>query len=126
MADDADLGAAAGIARRGLDLDDIVVNFGDFLREQLLHEVGVRTGQADLRSAGFTADRHDQRADAVADAHHFARDLLVAADDALGAAQVDDDVAELDTLDDASDDLVHAVLEFLILALALGIADLLE
>ena len=65
-------------------------------------------------------------ADAVADADHFARDLLVAADDALGAAEVDDDVAELDALDDAGDDLAGAVLEFLVLALALGVADLLE
>ena len=70
--------------------------------------------------------RQDQRADAVADADHFARDLLVAADDALGAAEVDDDVAELDALDDAGDDFAGAVLEFFILALALGVADLLE
>ena len=71
-------------------------------------------------------DAQDQAADAVADADHFARDLLVAADDALGAAEVDDDVAELDALDDAGDDFVGAVLELLILALALGVADLLE
>ena len=82
--------------------------------------------QEDLRAAGFAADRHDQRADAVADADHLARDLLVAADDALGAAEVDDDVAELDALDDAGDDFVGAVLELFILTLALGIADLLE
>src|SRR6476619_7517373 len=78
------------------------------------------------RAAGFAADRHDQAADAVADADHFARDLLVAANDALGAAEVDDDVAELDALDDAGDDFADAVLEFLMLALALGVADLLE
>ena len=71
-------------------------------------------------------DVEDQRADAIADAHHFARDLLVAADHALGAAEIDDDMAELDALDDAGDDLADAVLEFFILALALGIADLLE
>ena len=126
VADDADLGAAAGVAGGGLDLDDAVVNLGHFLREQLLHEVGVGARQEDLRAAGFAADRHDQRADAVADADHFARDLLVAADDALGAAEVDDDVAELDALDDAGDDLAGAVLELFILALALGVADLLE
>ena len=126
MADDADLGAAARVAGGGLDLDDAVVNLGHFLREQLLHELGVGARQEDLRAAGFAADRHDQRADAVADADHLARDLLVAADDALGAAEIDDDVAELDALDDAGDDLAGAVLELFILALALGIADLLE
>src|SRR3546814_10166736 len=44
----------------------------------------------------------------------------------LGAAEIDDDMAELDALDDAGDDLAGAVLEFLILPLALGVADLLE
>ncbi len=113
MADDADLGAAAGVAGGGLDLDDAVVNLGHFLREQLFHELGVGAREEDLRAAGFAANGGDQRADAVADADHFARDLLVAADDALGAAKVDDDVAELDSLDDAGDDFVGAVLELL-------------
>ncbi len=126
VADDADLGAAARVAGGGLDLDDAVVDFRHFLGEQLLHEFGMGARQEYLRSAGFAADGHDQRANAVADADHFARDLLVAADDALGAAEVDDDVAEFDPLDDAGDDLVGAVLEFLELALALGVADLLE
>src|SRR3546814_16209398 len=38
----------------------------------------------------------------------------------------DDDMAEFDALDDAGDDLSDAILEFLELALALGVADLLE
>ena len=126
VADHADLGAAARIAGGGLDLDDAVVNFGHFLREQLLHEIGVGAAEEDLRPAILAADVGDQRAGAVADAHDLARDLLVAADDALGAAEVDDDMAELDALDDAGDDLAGAVLELLILALALGVADLLE
>jgi hypothetical protein len=52
--------------------------------------------------------------------------LLVAADDTLGPAQVDDDMAELDPLDDAGNDLAGAILEFFELAFALSIADLLE
>ena len=76
MADDADLGAAARVAGGGLDLDDAVVNLRNFLREQLLHELGVRARQEDLRAAGFAADAKDQRANAVADADHLARDLL--------------------------------------------------
>ena len=125
-ADHADLGAAARIARGGLDLDDAVVDLGHFLREQLLHELGVRAAEEDLRAAVVALDLHDQRAHALADAGGLARDLLVAADHALGAAEVDDHVAELDRLDHAGDDLAGAVLEFLELALALGIADLLE
>ncbi len=86
----------------------------------------MRARQEDLRAAGLAPDGQDERADAVADADHLARDLLIAADDALGAAEIDDDVTELDALDDAGDDLVGAVLELFILPLALGIADLLE
>jgi hypothetical protein len=126
VADHADLGAAARVAGSGLDLDDAVVNFGHFLREQLLHEVRVRAAEEDLRPARLARDVEDDRAGAVADAQHFARDLLVAADHALGAAEVDDHVAELDALDDAGDDLADAVLELLMLALALGVAHLLE
>ena len=126
MADHADLGARTRVAGSGLDLDDAVVDFGHFLREQLLHEVGMRAAEEDLRPAIFAEHVQDQRADAVVDADHFARDLRVAADHALGAAQVDDDMAELDALDDAGDDLADPVLELLELALALGVADLLE
>ena len=126
MADHADLGAAARIAGGGLDLDDAVVNLGDFLGEQLLHEVRMRAAEEDLRPAILAANVEDQAAGAVADADDLARDLLVAADDALGPAEVDDDMAELDPLDDPGDDLADPVLELLILALALGVADLLE
>ena len=84
------------------------------------------SGEEDLGPAILAADVGDDRAGAVADAKHLARDLLVAADDALGAAEIDDDVAKLDALDDSGDDLSGPLLEFLILPLALGIADLLE
>ena len=86
----------------------------------------MRAGEEDLRAAVLALDLDDQRAHALADAGGFARDLLVAADHALGAAEVDDHVAEFDRLDHAGDDFAGAVLEFLELALTLGIADLLE
>src|SRR5690606_19984310 len=63
-------------------------------------------------------------ADAVADIEHLARDRLVAADNALAPAQIDDDVAVFDALDRAVDDLAHAILVLFVLALALGFADL--
>src|SRR5205814_3957495 len=40
VADHADLGAAARVARGRLDFDDAVVNLRYFLSEELLHEVG--------------------------------------------------------------------------------------
>ena len=124
--DDGDLGAAAGIAGDRLHLDDAVVDLRHFLREQLRHELRVGAGQEDLRPALLAADVVDIGADAVAVAEGLARDQLVAADDALAAAEVDDDVAVLDPLDLAVDDLADPVLELLVLAVALGLAHLLD
>src|SRR3546814_13513996 len=101
--DDADLRAAAGIAGDGLDLDDAVVDFGHFLREQLLHELAVRAAEEDLRAAAFAAHAGNDRAHPVADAKHLARDLLVAADHAFRPAQVDDDMAKLHPLHHAGE-----------------------
>src|SRR3546814_6754566 len=101
-----------------------VVDFGHFLRKQLLHEFGMGAAEENLRTPVFAAHVQDHRADAVADADDFAGDLLIAADDALGAAEIHHDMAEFDRLDDAGDDFTHAVLEFLMLALALGGAEI--
>ena len=115
-----------GIARHRLDLHDAVVDFRHFLREQQRHELGPRARQENLRSPLLAAHVVDVGADAVAEAHVLARDHLVAADDALGAAQIDDDVAVFDALDRAVDDLAHAVLVLVVMALALGLAHLLH
>src|SRR3546814_19605848 len=81
----------------------------------------MRAAEEDLRPPILAHHLEDQAADAIVDAHHLARNLRVAADDALGAAKIDDDMAEFDALDDAGDDLSDAILEFLELALALGV-----
>ncbi len=125
-ADHTDLGAATRVTGGGLDLDDVVVDFGHFLREQLLHEVGVRAAEEDLRTAVVALHLCDKRTDALTGTGGFARDLLIAADHAFGTAKVDDHVAEFDRLDDAGDDFALTILEFFELTLALGIADLLE
>ena len=115
-----------GIARHRLDLHDAVVDLRHLLREQLRHELGPRAGEEDLRAALLAPHVVDVGADAVAEADVLARDHLVAADDALGAAEIDDDVAVFDALDGAVDDLADAVLVFAVLALALGLAHLLH
>ena len=122
----ADFRARAGIAGHRLDLDDAVIDFRHFLREQLRHELRMGAGEEDLRAAGFAADVEDVGADAVAVAEHFARQHLVAADDGFTAAEIDDHAAIFDALDDAVDDVADAVLEFLILPVALGLAHLLH
>ena len=126
VGDHADLGTAAGVTGDGLHFDDAVVNLRYFLSEQLGHELGRGTGQEDLRATGFRAYIADVTADAVAVAERFARDQLIAAHDGFGPAQVHDHVAVFGTLDDAVDDFADAVLEFFVLTLALGIADLLD
>ena len=75
IADHANLGAAARIAGSGLYLDDAIVNFGNFLREQLFHEIRMRAAEQNLRAAIFANDFQDQRANAVAVADHFAREF---------------------------------------------------
>ena len=121
-----DLGAAARIARHGADLDDAVIDFRHFLREQPHHELRMAARQENLRPARFAAHVVDIGADAVAGAEAFARDHLVAAHHAFGAAQIDHDGTEFRALDDAVDDFADAVLVFLVLALALGVAHLLH
>src|SRR5690606_24556087 len=126
VGDDGDLRAAARVAGHGLDLDDAVVDLRHLHLEQFRHELRVGARQEDLRAAGFAPHVLDVAADAVADAIGLAADLLVPAQDALAPADVDDDVAVFLALDDPVDDAALAVLEFLELAVALGLAHLLQ
>ncbi len=121
-----DLGAAARIAGNGNHLDHAIVDFGHFLAEEARHELGM--GCATGRSAGraVRGARHRHRRGPGRRLEDFARQRLVAADDAFAAAQVDDDVAVLHPLDGAMHDFADAVLVVLVHALALGIAHLLH
>ena len=111
VGDHRDLGAAARVARHRADLDDAVVDLRHFLREQLGHELRMGARQENLRPARFLAHVVDIGAHALALAEILARDQLVAAQHRLGAAEIDHDVAELDALDEAVDDVADAVLE---------------
>ncbi len=124
--EDRDLGAAARIAGDRFDLDDRVVDLRDFLGKQHGHELRMAARNEYLRAALLLAHIIDVRAHAVASAERFARQGFVAPHHRLGPAQVDGDVAELVALDDAVDDLAGAVLVLPILALTLGLADLLH
>ena len=86
----------------------------------------MRARQEDLRAALLAPHVVDIGADAVAILEVLARDQLVAADDRLAAAEVDDDVAVFDALHRAVDDLADAVLVLVELAVALGLAHLLH
>ncbi len=82
--------------------------------------------QENLRAALLAAHVVDIGANAVAIFVGLARNQFVAADDRLAAAEIDDDVAVFDALDRAVDDLADAVLVFVVLAVALGLAHLLH
>src|SRR5437588_8872208 len=86
----------------------------------------MRAREEDLRAARLAPHVIDEGADAVAVAEGLARKQLVAPYDRLAAAEIDHDIAVLDPLDDAVDDIADAVLVFLILAIALGLAHLLH
>ena len=86
----------------------------------------MRARQENLRPARLAPHVVDEGADAVAVAEGLARQHLVAAHDRLAAAEIDHHVAVLDPLDDAVDDVADAVLVFLILPVALGLAHLLH
>src|SRR6185437_8564298 len=116
--DHRDLGAAARIARHRANLDDAVIDFGHFLREQAHHELRMAARQENLGAARFATHIVDIGADAVAGAEGFARDHLVAADHAFGAGKIHHHRAEFGALDDTMDDFADAVLVFLVLAFA--------
>jgi hypothetical protein len=116
VADHAHLGAAAGVAGDRLDLDDLVVDLRHLHLEELGQELGRRARQEDLRAARLVPHVADQRPHPVAVPEGLALDQLIAAQDRLAAADIDDDVAVFGPLDDAVDDLALAVLELLVLA----------
>ena len=124
MRNHGDFRARTRIACRRLDLDHAFIDFRHFLREQARHEFRLGAREEDLRALGLAAHVIDVSARAVADAQVLARNALALADDALGAAEIDDHIVELDALDDAVDDLADAILVFAVLALALGLANL--
>src|SRR5690242_6416636 len=118
-----DLGAVARIAGAALDLDQALADFRHFQLEQLDHELRCGARHEQLRPAHFGLHFEQVAAHAVAHAHRLARNGLVARDEGLGvAAQVEVDVAALDALDDAGDQLAHAILVGVHHLLALGFA----
>ena len=124
--DDSDFRARTGVTGNGFDLDDAVIDFRHFHLEQLGHELGRCATQEDLRATLFAAHILDVHADTVVRAIAFAADFLVATQDRFASAHIDDNVAIFLALDQTVDDRAGAVLEFFVLAVTLGFADLLQ
>ena len=123
---DRELGAVAGLAGDGADLDDTVDELGDFELEQAPHEAGMRARHDDLRALGGLADLHDVGLHPGAVVVAVARDLLGLRQERLDPAEVEQRVAGVGLLDDAGDDVALATRVLLVLHLALGLADALQ
>ena len=122
-----DLGARAGVAGAALDLEQALLDLGHFLAEQLDHEARARARDSMIcapRRVGSTSS--DEGAHAVAGAQVFLRDHLAAPQPAFDTARLDDDVALVEALDRADEDLLAARQEVVEQLLALGVADLLQ
>ncbi len=79
-----------------------------------------------MRTLGLAAHLVEIGADTVIGLEVLARDTVIATDNAFGAAEVHDDMAIFDALDDTGDDFADTVLVLIVLALAFGIANLLH
>jgi hypothetical protein len=114
--------AGSRVAGHAHDLHHAVVHLRHFAPEQGGHIIAVRARNHHLRAAPFLAHLNNQSLHAVAALVVLARDLLLARENGFGAAQVDDPAALVPPLDDAGDDLAHAVFVFLVNNALLGVA----
>ena len=115
-----------GLARDRLDLDHTVDELRNFELEQAPHETGVRARHDDLRALRGLADLDDVRLHARAVVVAVARNLLGLRQQRLDPAEVEQRVARVGLLDDAGDDVAFAAGVFLVLHLALGLANALQ
>ena len=123
---DRDLGPRSGVSRHAADFDQAVVDFRDFHPEQFDHEFRRDPGQENLRPALLAPHIGYIGAQALAVAVALSPDFLVAPEHGLASREVEHDVPELFPLHGAYDDRADSILEFLVLALALGVAHLLQ
>ena len=123
---DGDLRAVARLAGKGLDLDGAVGDLGHLELEEPADELRAGAGQDDLRAPGGVLDLEKEAADAVARLVLLARDLLLGGHDRLGLAEVDVDVVALPAADGAGHDVADLVLEVVVDAVLLELAQALH
>ena len=104
------------LARDGADLDDLLLDLGHLELEQRLHEQRIAPGEDQPRALGRLLQPLEHGADRVALVEMLAVVLLAVGDDRLGLAELvqhDDELAALDLLDLAGQQLAHLVGELL-------------
>src|SRR5574342_384286 len=120
------LGALPGLARGSLDLHNALGDLGDLGLEESDEESRVGARQEDLRPLGGLLDLLDEGADAIVRVVALPGNLLPLRDHRLGLAEVHDDVAFLDPVHRAADDLALLVDEVRVDGVALGIPHALQ
>src|SRR2546425_5076583 len=126
VGEDRDLRPHAGVARRGLDLEQAFLDLRHLELEQLHDELRRGARQDQLRAARLAVDLHHPGAHPVADPEVLLRDHVLARQQRLEPAGLDDGAAALHALHRAGDQLVAARQEVVQDLLALGVADALQ
>src|SRR5262249_34971370 len=120
-----DLGPLARLPDRALDHHRAVVDFRHFHLEEPDQEPRVRTREDELRPLRILVDVVEDRADALALPIPLRAGLLVARNDRLGLAEVDDHVAALEALHGPVHELAELREVLVVDVVALGLANLL-
>ncbi|MDT4860777.1 hypothetical protein FQZ97_953560 [compost metagenome] len=84
------------------------------------------TREENLRTTLFATHVVNIGADAITITECFTRDQFVTTNDCFAAAEIDNHIAIFDALDSAVGDFANAILEFVILTITLGFANLLH
>src|SRR5216684_3878155 len=126
VGENGDLRAHPRIARRGLNLEQAFLDLRHLELEQLHDELRRGARQDQLRAARLAVDLHHPGAHAVADPEVLLRNHVLARQQRLEAAGLDDGAAALHALHRAGDQLVAARQEVVQDLLALGITDALQ
>src|SRR2546422_485932 len=126
VGEDRDLRPYAGVARRGLDLEQAFLDLRHLELEQLHDELRRGARQDQLRAARLAVDLHHPGAHPVADPEVLLRDHVLARQQRLEPAGLDDGAAALHALHRAGDQLVATRQEVVQDLLALGVADALQ
>ena len=124
--EDGYFGAAAGLAHDCLDRNDAARHFGHFRLEEFRQKLRVRTRKADEGAAHAFVDAQEERAYALALTVPLAGYLLVVRENGGRAAEVDIEIAALETLDVAGDYFTLTLAVFGDDGSALRLADLLH
>ena len=123
---DRDLRAIAGFAGNGADFDYSLGDFRDFLLEQPLHQLRLRTAEDDLHAAAGLLDFIDRRPHALVGMMRFAGNLLALGEDCLNVHEGHGSGAAFVALNHAGDQLPLEFFVFVEEGVPLGLADLLD